>query len=145
MSNRLAVLPKGSLPVSEQEITDILVSCLRKTFGVTVRSKCEVSADGRARADIAVMVADKVLTIEVKRSDWKRAIGQAVLNRYCADHSYIALWESRINQHVLSEAEAWGIGVLAVDYQSVRIAKAAPAARPDNFLRDCLVREVEAS
>jgi len=96
----------------------------------------EVRSHGRSRTDVVFLAGDEVIGVEVKMTDWRRAIFQALLNRYCVDRSYIALWTGRVTTNVLSEAIQWGVGVLAVSATSIEIVRAAPPNQPEPALRN---------
>jgi hypothetical protein len=101
----------------------------------------EIKSHGRARTDVLVLQDKEVLGVEVKVSDWKRALAQAVLNRYCFDRSYIALWSTAISDTVIAEAENHGVGVIAVAEDSVRIVSEAPRSYPLSSIREKIVTQ----
>jgi len=104
-------------------------------FGAT-HLGLEVRSHGRSRTDVVFVAGDEVIGVEVKMTDWRRAIFQALLNRYCVDRSYIALWTGRVTTGVLTEAHEWGVGVLAISATSIEIVQPAPANQPEAVLRD---------
>jgi hypothetical protein len=125
------------LPKTEAEMVQALVAHLGKlgdmsAFGVEVR------LHGRSRADVCAVIGGDLIAIEVKRTDWRRALGQAALNRFCADRSYIALWSGRVPAAVIEEAARHGIGVLGIGEADLEILGPAPAAKPDPVLRSRL-------
>ncbi len=90
----------------------------------------EVRTHGTAKADLIVMTPRRMVSIEVKRRAWQRAIGQAVLNRYVFDRSYIALWVTAVNDRVLANAGDWGVGVIAISAASSRIVQEGVLCQP---------------
>ena len=46
----------------------------------------------RKRIDIVTLRNQKLVSIEVKISNWKKALQQAYTNLYVADYSYVDLW-----------------------------------------------------
>jgi hypothetical protein len=72
--------------------------------------------------------------IEVKLTDWKRALRQAALNRYAVDASMIAMPASRLNETILRAADNYGVGVLALSPRVVEVALPATASYPDASL-----------
>lgn len=102
----------------------------------------EVRSHGRARTDICVRVRDLheaigndlLVGIEVKLTDWSRALRQAALNRYAVDASMIAMPVHRLNDTILRAAEDYGVGVLALSSRSVVVALPATASDPDASL-----------
>lgn len=68
------------------------------------------------RATIAVTDPfDELTAVELKLTDWRRAIAQAGRYRLFADRSYIAMPENRITPALVREATRNNVGVLAVD------------------------------
>lgn len=102
----------------------------------------EVRSHGTARTDVVLLVDDQLIAVEAKRSDWKRAVSQAVLNRYYADQSYVALWEGSISPSVLQTACEFGVGILEVGPTGVSIAAAPSACSPDPELRAKVMQRV---
>jgi len=97
----------------------------------------EVKLFGRD-IDIVAKRKSRVITVELKLYDWKRAIQQAYLNLRVADYSFIALPESvlgRISRKVYSEAYDSGIGLLCVDGYAKQIMKPMPSQRVQPILR----------
>lgn len=128
-------------PTSESEIVEWLVSDL-SAFGESVAWRTEVRSHGRARTDVCVVAEDVLIGIEVKRTDWRRAISQAVLNRFCVDRSYVAFWNERVSDEAVSEAQRWGIGVLGVSRDTVQLREPASLGRPDPTVRARMLDEV---
>jgi hypothetical protein len=130
------------LPGSEREIRDLLMGGIPSLFpNVTV--SVETKSHGRARTDLAFLASGELIGVEVKRTDWRRAIAQAFLNRCCVDRSYVALWCSKVRPAVLDEACRWGIGVLAVGPRRVEECLPAVAARPDSTVRARMIASLD--
>lgn len=134
----------GSLPETEEEIRRLIVARLSESFGLESQYAFEVRSHGRSRTDLVLMASNELIAVEVKKRDWRRAIYQAVLNRYCVDRSYVALWAGCITSEVLSEASTWGLGVLSVSAESLTIVIAAPTATPDPIVRGRMLSHVTA-
>jgi hypothetical protein len=132
-----------AIPLTELEIVETLLTHLRNDAGDIVWAR-EARSHGRSRADVVLLWDAEVVAIEVKRTDWKRAVLQAVLNRYCADRSFIALWVSRVSDDVLEEASRRGLGVISVAPDSVRVVQEAPIGRPDPRIRSRLLDQLTA-
>lgn len=81
------------------------------------------------------MLNADIVAIEVKRTDWRRAVLQAMLNRYCADRSFIALWASQLTDDVIEEARHSGVGVLSISVAALRMLSTAPLSAPDPEIR----------
>jgi hypothetical protein len=77
-----------------------------------------------------------LVAIEAKVSDWKRGIAQAALNRFFADHSYVAVPSARVAEGVIAEARRHGVGVLGVDDDGLIVGAAAASSDPDKVLRN---------
>jgi hypothetical protein len=119
----------------EADIVELLVFNIPQVFGEHADHAVEVGTHGRAKTDLCVLVGDKLIAIEAKYSNRRRAIGQAYLNRYYADHSYIAVLGSHITGQLAADARRWRLGILSVSQAGVSVAIPAPAAFPDLNLR----------
>lgn len=119
-------------------MVEILASNVPSEFAA-MRLAREVRSHGRSKADIVLFASDQLISVEVKLSDWKRAIYQAVLNRYCVDRSYIALWKPHVTSEVLCLARSWGLGVMCIGPSAVQVLEEAPATTPDPELRERLL------
>lgn len=92
----------------------------------------EWTEDGRLRRRArAQWVGKRVVTVEAKLRDWRRALTQARRQQLSADAAYIALDASavgRMTEH-LSEIARGGVGVISVDcdYQRARVLVRPPA------------------
>jgi hypothetical protein len=126
-------MSSSSVQITEKELVERLVANAPYTpiqsLGLEVRSH------GRARADVMLLANGELIAIEAKVKDWKRALGQAVLNKYCADRSYVALLDSRITPAVKTEARLHGIGLIAVGENMCRVVAKAPRNAPLESLR----------
>lgn len=129
-----------SVPMTELQLVDLLLTNASH-LGADIAGR-EVRSHGRARTDVVLLVGGEVVGIEVKKNDWRRAIAQAVLNRYCVDRSYIALWSDRIADPVVTEASAWGIGVISITREGVEIISRAPRAQPERELRETVLEQL---
>lgn len=79
-------------------------------------------------APIWKQILPKVVTIEAKVTDWKRAVQQAARNRLFANRSYVALPE-KVARRVRGEKQfkMLGIGIIAVEESgTVRVERIAP-------------------
>lgn len=63
----------------------------------------------------------KIIAVEVKVTDWKRAIQQAMLYRLCANQVYVAIWHNFSHRVDLESLDHFGIGLLSVDGHARRI------------------------
>jgi hypothetical protein len=124
-------------PSTEADMVRLLVESMQRIAG-TASLLVEVRLHGRSRADIVAEMNGEVVAIEVKRTDWRRAVAQAVLNRYVVDRSYVAIWSSGVGPDVIDEARRRGIGVISLDDGGLEIVEGAPRAQPDAGLREAL-------
>jgi hypothetical protein len=68
-----------------------------------------------------IFVARRIIAIEAKIRDWRRAIEQARANSWFASHSFILLPGERFTAHVAEDASAAGVGVLTFDGSTVSV------------------------
>ena len=68
------------------------------------------------RIDLYGFCADENATIavELKLTDWRRALEQAVLYQLCSDYVYIAMPERFVGRVDTGKLESQGIGLIAV-------------------------------
>lgn len=133
---------RGGVRPSEAGLVTAIAHRLRNDWPIRAIG-LEVRSHGRARTDICVRIRDLhealgndlIVGIEVKLTDWSRALGQAALNRYAADASMIAMPVNRLNETILQAAEGYGIGVLALGPRAVEVVVAATPSYPDATLR----------
>lgn len=96
----------------------------------------ELNAHGRSHIDVCALIDGEVLGIEAKLSDWRKAVGQAALNRYAVERSYIALEPARVSPAVNEVAAQYGVGVLSVTSTSLVVHQEAQLFTPDPRLRE---------
>jgi hypothetical protein len=66
------------------------------------------------RLDLALIGAEGLVAIELKVTDWRRAIRQAHVNRWVAKESWVALWHEAANNSAFNAAGDLGVGLLVV-------------------------------
>lgn len=85
----------------------------------------------------------KIVTIEAKLEDWKRAFFQARRNQFISDYCYIAIsedFESRVERSVLKE---YGVGLLIVGPRGVTESiRAKKSNNLDTALKNLFVEEI---
>lgn len=59
--------------------------------------------------------SSEIIAIEVKVSNWKRALQQALYYRLCADRTFVALWHEYIHRIKPELFKEKGIGLLEVN------------------------------
>lgn len=83
------------------------------------------------RVDLGVMSDSGLVVVELKVSDWRRAVRQAFLNRWVADSSWVALWHDCITAAAVEAAREAGVGVLVVTRDTAYpLVKPGPPMRP---------------
>jgi hypothetical protein len=95
--------------------------------------------------DIIAKRRNEIVAIELKLSDWKKAIYQACLNQRVSDYSYVALPEplwNRINREVYTMSVAQGIGLLSVDGVARQIMRSERSKRIQPHLRRRFLRNL---
>lgn len=88
---------------------------------------------GRKTIDLVCVPRDvSVFTsVELKVSDWRRAVWQAVVNFQLTDYSYIALWHEFVHRPVaeIELLKHYGIGLMTV-YRTTAKILLPSATRP---------------
>ncbi len=62
-----------------------------------------------------VFAFDRIIAIEAKLQDWRKALAQAAANFWFASHSYVLLPPLRCLAKILKEAKKLGVGVFIFD------------------------------
>ena len=110
--------------ISERRLVDVLVHHARPRF-FTAREVPHYEK----RIDVVAVErhTGEVRAIEVKVSDWPRALSQAIVNQAAADRSYIALHSETAHRVSWEELERTGIGLISIGsrWGDVRILKDA--------------------
>ena len=74
--------------------------------------------------DLVGVNDDKIIAIEIKIKDWKKALQQALTCRLCVHETYVAMWHEFIHRIPVDLFEEYGIGLMSVD-GTVNIMNAA--------------------
>ena len=117
------------------ELVALLIETHRRWLPTAKAWDVEVRSHGTSRIDLCLWTSKEVVAVEAKRMDWKRAVAQASLNKYCADRSYVALWTSAVTPAVLAEANRLHLGVLSIGPAQTRVLLRAPKVQPSPALR----------
>jgi hypothetical protein len=128
--------------LTEAAMVAALTGSVVGLFGKHANHATEVPAHGRSRTDVCVLAGDLLIAIEAKLTNRRRAIGQAVFNRYYADRSYIAVLDRYVTDDLTNEARQWKLGILAISNSGVAIALPAPLGSPDAELRARVIGSV---
>ena len=86
-------------------------------------------ATSRKRIDLVTIKKQRLISIEVKISDWKKALQQAYANLYVFDYSYVALWHKTIPNVDTVIFKNLGIGILEVNGSCEELVKAKRSKR----------------
>lgn len=116
-----------------------LVKLLTAHLPADANWACECAVQGRARIDVCVLDEAGLTGIEAKLYDWRRGIGQAYLNRYSVDYSFLALPASQVGPRVAGEANRFGLGLLAVTQSRVSVVNEPELAVPSPTTRALLI------
>lgn len=81
-------------------------------------------ATSRKKIDMVILRNQKLVSIEVKISNWKKALQQAYSNLYVFDYSYVALWHKTVPNVDTDIFKNLGIGILEVNGTCKEIVKA---------------------
>jgi hypothetical protein len=80
---------------------------------------------GRKKIDLVFIDRsdDSAITVELKISNWKRALWQANVNFQISAESYIAIWHEYIQrpQNNLSLLHEYGVGLIVVNATSAQV------------------------
>lgn len=129
-------------PQTETILVEHLMGNIYSIFGPDSLVATEVRTHGRAFGDIVLVLGSgEVVVVEAKLRDWRRVVGQAFLNRCCADRSYLAMWHTRLEGPVVAEAEDYGIGIVSIGPQTT-ILRQAPPCTPEQGLRSTVHERV---
>jgi hypothetical protein len=83
------------------------------------------------RVDLGFMSDDDLVVVELKVSDWRRAVRQAFLNRWVAQSSWVALWHEGVSVAAVEAAREAGVGLLIVTRRTAYpLVNPGPPMRP---------------
>lgn len=101
---------------------------------------------GFCRADLVGFKKDVVIAVELKLSDWKKAIIQAKNYQLGADYVYLAFPLNK-SFNVLRKAEhilkKEGIGLLVVEEKNCEVRKLVDASKSDKKLCSVTISEIK--
>lgn len=70
-------------------------------FPASTHKHCEQFPLGRKKIDLVCVeqaVPNSIISIELKISDWRKALWQASINRQLAHRSYVAIWHEYVHR-----------------------------------------------
>lgn len=93
------------------------VRCLQATLDDLERARLVRQARGRVMSMslASVFPAKRIVAVEAKIHDWRRALQQAVANTWFASHSYVLMPAGRWHAALRQDAGRLGIGVMIYD------------------------------
>lgn len=89
------------------------------------------------KIDIVGVKNRKVVAIEAKVKDWKKALQQAITCKLCSHYVYVAFWHQCLPQNMFV-FEKYGIGVMSVN-GFVKIIK---KAKKSDMIHKALINEM---
>jgi hypothetical protein len=124
-------MPRRVAPPEAALLLPVLRGVLRMQWASQM-SKADIEVRWhQKRLDLAVLSGDeRLMVVELKVGDWRRAVDQAFVNRWAADSSWVALWHEKVTGAAYEAAQEAGVGLLIVTKRTVY-----PALRPDMPVR----------
>src|SRR5262245_35547624 len=103
-------------------------------FPASTHRHCKQFPLGRKKIDLICVeqaVPNSVISIELKISDWRKALWQASVNRQLAHRSYVAIWHEYVHRAAkeFDLFNAYNVGLIAVYPEKAEIlieSKACP-------------------
>lgn len=128
-------------PGTELELVDQFLAHIASLCPDASSLQREVRSHGRAQMDICYSNGANLIAVEAKLRDWRRALAQAYLNRYCVDRTYILLWNTSLDPAIRHEAIQYDVGVFLMNHDGLTEPVRAPLRAPHAQLRgDLLTR-----
>lgn len=78
--------------------------------------------------DLVCVNGEKIIAIEVKIKDWKRALQQALTCRLCVHEVYVAMWHEFAHRVPVELFGEYGIGLMSVDGTVNMVKKAGKSS-----------------
>lgn len=92
-------------------VDDLINSSLVSLRGKTITSKSLPT----------IFAARRIVAVEAKVKDWRKALHQAAANMWFASHSFILLPRHRRLSFITEEAQKIGVGVLVYDGEATKV------------------------
>lgn len=110
--------------VRERELYSPILSLFGEEF-----SSAENIPLGPKLIDLVLMqkTSEKVIAVEAKVKDWRRALRQAINYQLAADESYVAISKKHANSIDCGKFERTGVGLIVIDLDSGKADIAIPA------------------
>lgn len=127
--------------ITEKRLVDVLVSFLRNDNLVAREVRHYEKS-----IDVVAMPHEnyELNAVEVKTSNWGKAIQQAVVNLAVAEKSYIAMYEKNVHRVNLDELNQYGIGLISVgtSWGDVKVVHEAQRSSFLNKITNSRVKEL---
>lgn len=96
--------------------------------------------------DIVLKKGNKIISIEFKLSNWKKAFEQILDYQLVTDYSYLCIPKKNLRKSTLDILEERGIGLLSYDNQNnllEELIKPLPSIEKIDFYRDYLFTKIK--
>ena len=127
--------------ISERRLADVMINYLRKENHVVAR---EVQYYGKS-IDIVAMPfdSDRLIAVEVKVANWKKAIKQAAINQTVAEECYVAMYAGYIHRVDLQQLQKCELGLISVGatWGDVRFIAMAKPSQYINSISNEIMKE----
>jgi hypothetical protein len=126
-------MPRRQSPPESALMLPVLRAALRAQWASQMTPACVEIPWYQKRLDLAFVSADGLVVVELKVTDWRRAIKQAFVNRWIARASWVALWHENVSSMSYEAAHEAGVGILVVTRRTAYPwVIPGPPARPDD-------------
>ena len=141
MTNTLKIFQRQITSVSKMVREKTLLNRVEKYFRNKNFHTCTEVPLLNNSIDLVAYKKDfsKIIAVEVKVMDWKRALQQATLYKLCAHQVYVAMWQKFLHRADLDPLSDLGIGVISVDGHARRIVK----PKNSHIIHSSLMRNVK--
>jgi len=91
-----------------------------------------------------VFCLKKIISIEAKIKDWRKAIEQAIMNTWYASHSYVLFPRTSISIKAIGSAKKYGIGIISFEENKPKVLlkpliRKLPASYGSWMLNDLII------
>ncbi len=97
--------------ISEKRIVDVLVAYMSKTHTVGTEIR-----HYEKRIDLVAIDTDgdQIITVEAKLENWKKAIGQAIVNLVAGQKAYVGMYSKNAHRVDIKLLDEYGIGLISI-------------------------------
>jgi hypothetical protein len=126
-------MPRRETPPEAALMLPVLRAALRIGWASQMTPACVEIPWYQKRLDLGLISGEGLVVVELKVTDWRRAIRQAYVNRWIAESSWVALWHKNISSTTYEVAHEAGVGVLVVTRRTAYPwVSPGPPVRPDD-------------